>query len=71
MTPAPPVGFNLTFACPQGQVFASDWLAIPFVMMTCQVGEPKSWANFLNYENFKIYDILNCLASFYMYFNTN
>jgi hypothetical protein len=37
MSPAPPVGFNLTFACPQGQVFASDWLAIPFIMMTCQV----------------------------------
>jgi hypothetical protein len=38
MTPAPPVGFNLTFVCPQGQVFESNWLAIPFVMMTCQVG---------------------------------
>ncbi len=34
---APPVGFNLTFACPSGQVFESDWLAAPFVMMTCQV----------------------------------
>ncbi len=34
---APPVGFNLTFACPAGQVFESDWLAAPFVMMTCQV----------------------------------
>jgi hypothetical protein len=34
---APPVGFNLTFVCPDGQVFASDWLAAPFVMMTCQV----------------------------------
>ena len=38
MKPASPVGFNLTFVCPQGQVFKSDWLAIPFVMMTCQVG---------------------------------
>jgi hypothetical protein len=38
MTPSPPVGFNLTFACPDRQVFESDWLAIPFVMMTCQVG---------------------------------
>jgi hypothetical protein len=34
---APPVGFNLTFVCPPGQVFESDWLATPFVMMTCQV----------------------------------
>ena len=34
---APPVGFNLTFTCPAGQVFESDWLATPFVMMTCQV----------------------------------
>jgi hypothetical protein len=37
MTPSPPVGFNLTFVCPDKQVFESDWLAIPFVMMTCQV----------------------------------
>ena len=34
---APPVGFNLTFVCPNGQVFESDWLAMPFVMTTCQV----------------------------------
>jgi hypothetical protein len=34
---APPVGFNLTFSCPEGQVFESDWFAMPFVMMTCQV----------------------------------
>ena len=41
MKPAPPVGFNLTFICPQGQVFESDWLAMPFVMMTCQVNNEK------------------------------
>ena len=41
MKPAPPVGFNLTFWCPQGQVFESDWLAMPFVMMTCQVNNEK------------------------------
>jgi hypothetical protein len=34
---APPVGFNLTFSCPDKQVFESDWFAMPFVMMTCQV----------------------------------
>jgi hypothetical protein len=34
---APPVGFNLTFSCPDKQVFESDWFARPFVMMTCQV----------------------------------
>ena len=39
---APPVGFNLTFTCPAGQVFESDWLAVPFVMMTCQVKTVKS-----------------------------
>jgi len=36
LEPAPPVGFNLTFQCPQGKVFSHDWLAIPFVMMTCR-----------------------------------
>ena len=35
--PAPPVGFNLTFSCPEGKVFNHDWFATPFVMMTCQV----------------------------------
>ena len=38
LTPAPPVGFNLTFICPEGKVFEHDWFATPFVMMTCQVG---------------------------------
>ena len=37
LTPAPPVGFNLTFICPAGQVFDHDWFATPFLMMTCQV----------------------------------
>ena len=37
LQPAPPVGFNLTFMCPEGQVFNHDWFATPFVMMTCQV----------------------------------
>ena len=37
LTPAPPVGFNLTFICPEGQVFEHDWFATPFIMMTCQV----------------------------------
>ena len=37
LTPAPPVGFNLTYVCPEGQVFNHDWFATPFVMMTCQV----------------------------------
>ena len=37
MTAAPEVGFNLTYVCPEGQVFNHDWFATPFVMMTCQV----------------------------------
>ena len=37
LTPAPPVGFNLTFICPEGQVFDHDWFATPFIMMTRQV----------------------------------
>ena len=38
LTPAPNVGFNLTFICPEGKVFEHDWFATPFVMMTCLVG---------------------------------
>ena len=37
MTAAPEVGFNLTYVCPENQVFDHDWFATPFVMMTCQV----------------------------------
>ena len=37
MTAAPEVGFNLTYVCPEDQVFDHDWFATPFVMMTCQV----------------------------------
>ena len=37
LSPAPPVGFNLTYVCPDGKVFDSDWYATPFVMITCQV----------------------------------
>lgn len=37
MTPAPPVGYNITFACPEGEVFDQDWFATPSIMMTCQV----------------------------------
>ena len=37
LEPAPPVGFNLTYECPEGMVFDHDWMAMPFVMMTCQV----------------------------------
>ena len=34
---APPVGFNLTFICPEDHVFAHDWFATPYVFMTCNV----------------------------------
>ena len=37
LSPAPPIGFNLTYICPPGEVFDSDWLATPFVLTTCQV----------------------------------
>ena len=36
LSPAPPVGFNVTFVCPPNHVFDFDWFAIPFIMMTCQ-----------------------------------
>ena len=36
LSPAPPVGFNVTFVCPEGEVFDHDWFATPFIMMTCQ-----------------------------------
>ena len=35
--PAPPVNYNLTYVCPEGQVFSHDWFATPFILMTCQV----------------------------------
>jgi hypothetical protein len=44
---APPVGFNLTFSCPDKQVFESDWFAMPFVMMTCQV---RMWIIFCYFK---------------------
>ena len=51
LTPAPPVGFNLTFICPAGQVFDHDWFATPFLLMTCQVrGGPRNLNNY-NYLN--------------------
>ena len=37
LTAAPEVGYNLTYVCPEGQVFDHDWFATPFVFMTCQV----------------------------------
>ena len=37
LSPAPPIGFNLTYICPPGEVFDSDWFATPFVLTTCQV----------------------------------
>ena len=36
LTPAPPVGFNVTFMCVEGKVFSHDWFAVPFILMTCQ-----------------------------------
>ena len=32
-----PVGFNLTFMCPDAMVFERDWFASPNVVSTCQV----------------------------------
>ena len=37
MRAAPPIGYNLTYSCPEGMVFDHDWFATPFVMMTCKV----------------------------------
>ena len=37
MEAAPKIGFNLTYSCPEGEVFNHDWFATPFVLMTCQV----------------------------------
>ena len=37
LKPAPRVGFNVTYVCPDGMVFDADWFATPFVFMTCQV----------------------------------
>ena len=56
MTAAPEVGFNLTYVCPDGQVFNHDWFATPFVMMTCQVLET-------NQIPIKLILKLNCFCS--------
>ena len=42
MEAAPPIGFNLTYSCPEGMVFNHDWFAIPFILMTCQVTSSTS-----------------------------
>ena len=31
-----PVGFNLTYECPEGMVFETDWFANPVIRLTCQ-----------------------------------
>ena len=41
-----PVSFNLTYACPEGQVFDADWFATPFVLLTCRDNgafDPVDW----------------------------
>ena len=32
-----PVGYNVTYECPDGMVFEHDWFASPFVLITCKV----------------------------------
>ena len=32
-----PVGFNVTFMCPDGMSFEQDWFVRPYVVSTCQV----------------------------------
>ena len=32
-----PVSYNLTYVCPDGQVFDHDWFATPGILLTCQV----------------------------------
>ena len=49
LEPAAPVGFNLTYICPDGWVFDHDWFATPFVMLTCQesgVFDKPAWDDF-------------------------
>ena len=30
------IGLNVTYSCPDGQVFDSDWFATPRVRLTCR-----------------------------------
>ena len=49
MEPAPPVAFNLTFMCPEGEVFDHDWFATPFILLTCHdtgAFDPPPWDGF-------------------------
>ena len=36
MDPGLAIGLNVTYSCPDGQVFDSDWFATPQVRLTCQ-----------------------------------
>ena len=36
MDPGLAIGLNVTYSCPDGQVFDSDWFATPRVRLTCQ-----------------------------------
>ena len=56
LTPAPPVGFNLTFQCSEDEVFDHDWFAAPFIMMTCQVRSvsPLSSLSSLNTSSYSL-----------------
>ena len=49
LQPAPYVGFNLTFVCPEGEVFDHDWFATPFLITTCQpngIFDAPDWATY-------------------------
>ena len=42
-----PVGFNLTWVCPEGMVFHHDWFANPYVQLMCQVGKDFDFLHIL------------------------
>ena len=52
MKPAPGIGFNVTYVCPDGMVFDSDWFAKPFVLMTCQVNSFQAGQFSFLFENY-------------------
>ena len=56
------MAFNLTFMCPEGEVFDHDWFATPFVLTTCQ---PNGAFDSPDWSHFK------CVLRKYQYFSTN
>ena len=69
MEPAPPVGFNLTFVCPEGQVFDHDWwenianaqqIQGWVFLCFCQTNYCKCFTQHQNQHQWQLQQVLSC-----------